>query len=281
MSESKKILRPFHKRLHSAGRIRVWSIVISIFGELVQPRKQSISVQELLALTGHVDIEENALRTALSRLAKEGWVEREKQGRLAFYSLSETGKKTFLAASERIYNHSFESPSSDWNLAFFKEPISTVKDPVPVGFTLSRQWQLINREDINKLDSSDVVLFPTKAVDVPDWALDKLVPEALNRQYSELLADLSHLNADPGVIKQLSPLSALVLRYLLIHAWRRLVLRHPLVPQGLLPASWPGAMCHQALCELYPKIVAQSEGWWETPTPEKGTNMLKSRFKAN
>ena len=281
MSDSKKILRPFHKRLHSAGRIRVWSIVISIFGELVQPRKQSISVQELLALTGHVDIEENALRTALSRLAKEGWVEREKKGRLAFYSLSETGKKTFLAASERIYNHSFESPSSDWNLAFFKEPISNVKDPVPVGFTLSRQWQLINSEDVSKLDNNEVVLFPTEAVDVPDWALDKLVPEALNRQYSELLSDLSHLNANSGVIKQLSPLSALVLRYLLIHAWRRLVLRHPLVPQGLLPATWPGAMCHQALCELYPRLVAQSEGWWETPTPAKGTKMLKSRFKAN
>ncbi len=280
MSDSKKILRPFHKRLHSAGRIRVWSIVISIFGELVQPRKQSISVQELLALTGHVDIEENALRTALSRLAKEGWVEREKQGRLAFYSLSETGKKTFLAASERIYNHSFESPSSEWNLAFFKEPISTAKDPVPVGFTLSRQWQLINSEDVSKLGNNEVVLFPTEAVDVPDWALDKLVPETLNRQYSELLADLSHLNADSSAIRKLSPLSALVLRYLLIHAWRRLVLRHPLVPQGLLPPSWPGAMCHQALCELYPELVAQSEGWWETPTPAKGTQLLESRFKA-
>lgn len=280
MSESEKILRPFYKRLHGAGRMRVWSIVISIFGELVQPRKQSISVQELLALTGHVGIEENALRTALSRLAKEGWVERKKQGRLAFYSLSDTGIETFLAASERIYNHSFESPSLEWNLAFFKEPQSANKDNLPVGFSLSRQWQLINQEDISKLKKHEVMLFPTQAVDVPNWALDKLVPETLNHQYSELMADLSQLKKNPKAIESLSPLSALVLRYLLIHAWRRLVLRHPLVPQGLLPPSWPGAICHRTLCELYPRLIVQSEGWWEISTPKSGATLLQSRFKA-
>ncbi len=280
MSDHHPLLQPFHTRLHSAGRMRVWSVVISIFGELVQPRQQSISVQELLALTRHIGIEENAVRTALSRLAKEGWVERRKQGRLAFYALSESGKKTFLAASERIYSHSFESPSASWNLAFFKDPPSAVKDHLPVGFALSRQWQLVNDDDASKLHQADVMLFPTEPVDVPSWALDKLVPESLNRHYTELLSDLAHLNSHPDDIAKLSSLSAMTLRFLLIHAWRRLVLRHPLVPQGLLPSSWPGAACHEIICKLYPRLVNQSEGWWEVPTPKSGLTSLEIRFKS-
>lgn len=278
MSEPDALLEPFLKRLHGSGRLRVWSVVISIIGDLVQPRQQTISVQELLALTGHAGIEENAVRTALSRLAKEGWVVRRKDGRHAFYGLSDSGKTSFLAATERIYSHSFVSQSSQWNLGYFNIPVSYVKDEMPLGFTLSKHWQLINDEDAHHFSDSDNMLFPTTAVDAPDWVLENLLPDNLAKHYRDFLMDIKPLTEDRDAIKRMSPLCALTARFLLIHAWRRMVLRHPLMPQGLLPSEWPGTTCHDAICSIYPQLVARSEQWWEVPTADSGIALLKARF---
>lgn len=280
MSGTDPLLKPLLTRLHGSGRLRVWSVVISIFGDLVQPRQQTISVQELLALTGHAGIEENAVRTALSRLAKEGWVERHKDGRHAFYALSDSGKKAFLAATERIYSHSFVSQSAQWNLGYFKNPVGDAKNDMPLAFTLSKHWRLINDEDAHHFSGSSHMLFPTSAVDTPDWVLENLLPEKLTKHYRDLLVDIAPLINSRDSIGHMSPLSAVTTRYLLIHAWRRLVLRHPLMPQGLLPLDWPGSLCHQAICSIYPHLVERSETWWDAPSSKNGVLLLKTRFNA-
>ena len=282
LSTPDPLLQPLLKRLHGAGRLRVGSLVISIFGDLVQPRQQAISVQELLALTSHVGIEENAVRTALSRLSKEGWVERHKDGRHAFYALNESGKATFLQATERIYSHSFVSSFSQWNLGYFEDPIGYTKDEMPLGFTLSKHWQLINDEDVHHFaqsrNGSNCMLFPTTAVDTPLWVLDNLLPDALTRHYTDLLADIQPLIEARDALTGLSPLCALTLRFLLIHSWRRIVLRHPLMPQNLLPCDWPGAVCHAHICSIYPQLVNSSEQWWEVATSDVGVSSLRKRF---
>jgi len=273
------LIEPFLRRLHTSGRLRVWSIVVSIFGELVQARDESISVQELLALTKHVGIEESALRTALSRLAKEGWVESHKKGRLAFYALSPAGRETFLAASARIYSASFESRSTRWHLAYFKDSASKESIDASLAFSLSRRWLLMNEENTNDPVLKNAVIFATEPKQMPAWAIENLLPDSLHIRYNELLEDLQPLLASASLKQNLSPLSALAARYLIIHAWRRLVLRHPLVPPRLLPTDWPGAACHQAICRLYPDLVDISERWWQFPTPDKGRILLLDRFK--
>ncbi len=272
-------LEPLLTRLHGNGRLRVWSVVVTIFGDLIQPRQQPLSVKELLALTGPIGIEENALRTALSRLAKEGWVERHKQGRLAFYALSDTGRQTFLAASERIYHHAFTSASPHWYLAKFNG------DPEPAinrsrALNLSRQWQLINEEDRRSVDTNDAMIVKAEALNVPDWAIAQMVPQTLTDHYHQLLSDLVHFRDNDKVITSLSPASAMAARILLVHAWRRLVLRHPLMPQRLLPDDWPGLLCHKCICSCYPTLVAQAEPWWSEPTNEAGLALLRSRFNS-
>jgi len=278
MSKVDPLLEPLLARLHSEGRLRVWSMVISIFGDLVQPRQQPISVQELLSLTGHAGIEENAVRTALSRLAKEGWVKRYKEGRKAFYALSDSGKTVFLAATERIYSDSFVSLSSRWNLAYFNTPESHTKNKIPLGFTLSKHWQLINDEDVHHFSDENSMLFPTSAVEAPDWVIENLLPENLAKHYRDFLTDIKPLTEDAQAIQLMSPLCAITSRFLLIHAWRRMVLKHPLMPQGLLPPDWPGAICHEAVCSIYPELVKRSEQWWDTPTSKAGISLLETRF---
>jgi len=60
---------------------------------------------------------------------------------------------------------------------------------------------------------------------------------------------------------------ARVTRVLLVHFWRRLVLRYPAIEAPL--DDWPLAHAHRALADLYPQLLRMSDG-----APE-----CKTRFK--
>jgi phenylacetic acid degradation operon negative regulatory protein len=61
--------------------------------------------------------------------------------------------------------------------------------------------------------------------------------------------------------EELSDSDAFTARILLIHHYRRVVLRDPLLPAALLPRDWPGRAA-RALCgEIYRELLAASEQW--------------------
>ena len=60
-------LVPLINTLRAEGRLRVWSLVITAFGDLVQHRGGAVSSARLNVLLGRIGVEPGALRTALSR----------------------------------------------------------------------------------------------------------------------------------------------------------------------------------------------------------------------
>ena len=59
----------------------------------------------------------------------------------------------------------------------------------------------------------------------------------------------------------LSPAEAFFVRTLLIHEYRKVLLRDPNLPQALLPAGWPGLQARR-LCEsLYGQLLTSSEAF--------------------
>jgi len=112
---------------------------------------------------------------------------------------------------------------------------------------------------------------------MPDWVKDQLIPQSLSDNY-QTLHDLLQ-SIDVAETAKLSPLEAIALRFITIHFWRRLALRHPLLPQGLSNSSWVGCKAHAQVKALYANIIDTSEKWWETPTTEKGLKHLQQRFQ--
>ncbi|MEL7467363.1 MAG: PaaX family transcriptional regulator C-terminal domain-containing protein [Pseudomonadota bacterium] len=265
-------LAPFIAALH-AGRLRVWSIVVTIFGDCIQPRGGRAAMAELQAIAERMGIEGGALRTAMSRLARDGWVERTREGRNSFYTLSERGRAVFTPATRQIYRARFADADAPWLIA-----ISQNGGPDPDGPSLSlgRQVTLIAPEDAAGCRAAgDLVLSATPA-EVPAWVCDAAFDADLAGGYRSL-ADLI-ATVRPEDASALPPLDALALRVMLIHAWRRLTLRHPVPPAGLVAADWPGEACHTALARLYPALVETSETWWPTATPDDGQQTLATRF---
>ena len=83
----------------------------------------------------------------------------------------------------------------------------------------------------------------------------------------------------------LSEVDAFTARILLIHHYRRVVLRDPLLPTALLPADWPGRAA-RALCgDIYRALLPASEQWLDRhgtneagPLPPAGAGLMR-RFE--
>src|SRR4051812_31526021 len=93
---------------------RTGSIVITLFGDAIVPRGGSVWLGSLLEFFKTLDIDSGVVRTAMSRLAGDGWLEREKIGRNSFYRLATKGRQTFDAAVTHVYNPQI----ADWTGRF-------------------------------------------------------------------------------------------------------------------------------------------------------------------
>src|SRR5260221_6094337 len=80
------------------------SIVITVFGDAIVPRGGSVWLGTLLEFFEALDIDSGVVRTAMSRLAADGWLERNKIGRNSFYRLANKGRQTFAPPTPHIYH---------------------------------------------------------------------------------------------------------------------------------------------------------------------------------
>src|ERR1700737_4572524 len=90
------------------------SIVITGFGDAIVPRGGSVWLGTLLEFFKSLDIDSGVVRTAMSRLAADGWLERNKVGRNSFYRIVTKGRQTFDTATRHIY----DPPPSEWTGRF-------------------------------------------------------------------------------------------------------------------------------------------------------------------
>jgi phenylacetic acid degradation operon negative regulatory protein len=88
-----------------------------------------------------------------------------------------------------------------------------------------------------------------------------------------------------GSPEEVSEENAFLVRTLLIHDVRRLLLRDPQLPESLLPATWPGSRARHLCRDLYRKLLALSERHLDTnvrlssgSTPH-ASRALVSRFE--
>ncbi len=221
--------------------------MISLFGDLFQEEGQAIDGPILSAIMAGLDVRPEAARVALHRLRNDGWIISEKSGRISSHSLSAKGRAESAAASPRIYADP-TLDNGDWQLIVTED----AGDPVGADFT-----QLAPRVFVGamraKPPSGAIVLTVDAA---PNWVRDQVAPQAQQQGYENLLAALDQLQADLPPPSALSAVNIAVLRCLIVHNWRRLVLKHPKLPGALVDPDGAPHRCHVAVSELlsrYPR----------------------------
>ena len=83
---------------------RTGSLIITFYGDAILPRGGSVWLGTLMAFLERLEIEGGVVRTAVSRLAADGWLDRDKVGRKSFYKLAKPGQERFQSGVEHVYN---------------------------------------------------------------------------------------------------------------------------------------------------------------------------------
>jgi len=246
---------------------RTGSIAITVFGDAIVPRGGSVWLGTLLKFFEALDIDGSVVRTAMSRLAADGWLKREKVGRNSFYRLAASGRRTFEAATRHIY----DPPPSDWSGRFellligkagdrdasrealrnagFGSPLPGVW-VAPSGVPIPEEAALAIRLEVSAEDESGRRLLSES------WPLDRTADA-----YLKFMKAFEPLRSWLGRRARLSELEAFTARILLIHHYRRVVLRDPLLPLALLPRNWPGNAARTLCGEIYRAVLPASEQW--------------------
>lgn len=241
-------LGPQITALHNQGRLRVWSMVITVFGDLVQHRGGVISTARLGRILGRVGVEQGALRTALSRLGRDGWVQSERTGRTSRYRLSAQGLGRFAPATTRIYAPPRDEPVTRWAIALRTGPTG-------------RQEATLSPED--EVAAGADCLVAGEILQISDAYRASLLSAEHRAALVALAMDVEALADNPG----LCPLDAAAARVLLIHRWRRIVLRFPEIPFSLMPANTPLADPRRAVAEAYARLTPEAEAWLDSDPP--------------
>src|ERR1700744_2756383 len=246
---------------------RTGSIAITVFGDAIVPRGGSVWLGTLLAFFETLGTEGGVVRPAMSRLAADGWLERTKVGRNSFYRLVKKGRQTFEAATRHIY----DPPPSDWTGRFELlligngEDRDTAREALKnagFGSPIPGVWVAPSGVPIPDQASGAIRL----EVSAEDESGRRLLAESwpLQRTADAYLKFMKTFEPLRGWILRrevLSDADAFTARILLIHHYRRVVLRDPLLPETLLPKDWPGRAARQLCGEIYRGLLPLSEQW--------------------
>lgn len=269
---------------------RTGSIVITLFGDAIVPRGGSVWLGTLLEFFKTLEIDSGVVRTAMSRLASDGWLERERIGRNSFYRLADKGRQTFDAAVTHVYN----PQSPDWTGRFELLLITNGTDrdasrqalkDAGFGSPLPGVWVAPSGVPVPAEADAAIRL----EVSAEDDSGRRLLSESwpLQRTADAYLRFIKTFEPLRGWLDRREPLSdpdAFTARILLIHHYRRVVLHDPLLPSVLLPSDWPGRAARQLCGEIYRGLLGPSEQWLDRygsnetgplPAPAKE---LKRRF---
>src|SRR3954467_1135302 len=224
---------------------RTGSIVVTLFGDAIVPRGGSVWLGTLLKFFEQLDIDASVVRTAMSRLTADGWFERNKVGRNSFYRLVQSGRQTFDIATKHIYG----PPASDWTGRFESLLIGNGGDRdaarealknAGFGSPLPGVWVAPSGVPVPEEAAGAIRL----EVSAEDDSGRRLLSESwpLDRTADAYLKFMKTFEPLRGWVERgrLSEAEAFTARILLIHHYRRVVLRDPLLPAALLPRGRPG-----------------------------------------
>lgn len=254
------------ERLHARGRPRVWSLVITMFGDAVVPRGGRVALATLQEVMERLRVEPGALRTAMSRLAGDRWVTRERQGRNSFFSLDARGRHAFDLATRRIYAGGPPRWDGNWTVAIAAPGAdAAATDLAGLGFVRVNGGVHLRPETAEAPQANDVLsgmlVIHGNSAEHPQ-TLGALWPSReIADAYRAFVAAFRPLHRALEGGAAASPLDAMAARTLLIHDWRRIVLRDPGLPRSLLPRDWPGEEARSLARAVYGVLAAPSEAW--------------------
>ena len=229
------------------------SLLMTFFGAFLRRLGGWIAVADLVALMGDLELDEQAVRSAVSRLKRRGVIAPERRGSAAGYRLTPRGAAILEAGDGRIFGRDGEAPAG-WLLVVFSIPeahralrhkLRTRLQWLGLGTVAAGVWiapaqaEAEVRRTVQDLGlDGHVELFRGDHLGHGDavaawWDLDAIAAEY--RAYVTAWEPALARNGRP------SGPAAFAGHVRHLDAWRRIPFHDPGLPAAALPADWPGA----------------------------------------
>lgn len=258
------------------------SLVMTIFGDSIVPHGGTVWLGSLIELLAPLGVNDRLVRTSVFRLAQEGWLASQRDGRRSSYAVPASAQGRFTRAYRRVYAPPQRQWDGNWTLVLSgngnvsaAERGALRKELLWEGYSLVSPGVFGHPSgDADTLDdllvrtgTQDKVFVcqgasmpgvrhgrPLRELIVDGWDLGGVIDG-----YEQFIAQFQPLRAllDGGPAPE--PEQAFVIRTLLMHAYRRVQLHDPHLPVELLPEPWPGAKAYELARRLYLLVYEAAE----------------------
>ncbi len=259
--------------------IRGGSLIMSIYGDAIEPRGGVVWLGSLINLLEPLGLNQRLVRTSIFRLAKDGWLASDQCGRRSYYKISTAGLRRFQVAFNRVYGELHPPWQGQWDIlmtAALDQDSRTVlkKELSWQGFASVSSGVLAHpncdelelRNTLKELKVLDRVIHMKSQLQGDNatdtlqnlvarwWGLAELSEQyqAFNNLFNPILQQLN-TSAEPD------PQACFLLRTLLIHQYRRILLKDPHLPQQLLPSDWVGGAARELCQAIYTLVYRSAE----------------------
>ena len=254
-------------------------MVMTLYGDVFASRGLAVWLGSLIQLLEPFGISSRQVRTSVFRLSSDKWFDIERIGRRSYYGLSTDGLQRVQHAGKRIYEFSATKWDGYWTLVFIdaKWKLSARqklrRELLWDGFgqlapnifahprtdhqSFTEIVQACQAEaHVTLLKASSLETYSRKPlIDLMQQTYDLSHIDAAWRQFIKRFASLT------AKASTLSPAESFYVRTLLIHEYRRILLRDPNLPDELLPESWSGLEARQLCQALYQDVKQASEAY--------------------
>lgn len=274
-------LHDWPQRYMAQNTPRSKSVVMTLFGDVILPHGGALWLGSLIRLLAPFGISDRLVRTSVYRLAEEGWLSAQREGRRSLYTLRPTAARRFEHAYKRIYAPTYLAWNKQWTHIL---TLPTMLNPAqrallrkellwegfgavsPTAFIhpnpdtetlndLLARLKLKNKVFVSSLTPSETIASrPFSDLVVQCWDLDTITAD-----YEQFLHWFSPL---PELIRaqaSIDPELAFVLRTLMIHEFRRVQLHDPQLPIDLLPQNWAGKAAYELCRDIYRLLYKKAD----------------------
>ena len=272
------LIRRFRRRPDASAR----TLLVTVFGDSVVPHGGEVWIGSLLRLVEPLGVSERLVRTSLHRLVGEGILVTRRHGRRSFYSVAPAARHEFREADRRIYHPRGGDPwDGRWTVVVETNGVAA---PARAAMRQQLAWlgfgSLGPPVHVSPLDHvaelgellSDLGLSGQVAVfrgDVPsttglsDGDLARVISADLDalepawQAFLRTFRPVAEAGAAGGAGVEAE--SAFLARTLLVHAYRRVVLREPELPADLWPVDWVGDAAYEVAARCYHTLAGPAE----------------------
>lgn len=233
------------------GWVNARSALFDLYGDHLRSRGGQAPVAALVRLLAPLGIHPPAVRTAVSRMVRQGWLRPERLPGGPGYALTARASRWLDEAAKRIYSRGDLPWDGQWHLLVLAHvPERARRERVRAALTYLGYAPV----------GAATWISPRPAAGLPTLlAAEQLLAEQFQARYqgeaAALLARAWDLDAlglayrkwldwATGMVAEIGPgapdETVFARRSTLVHEWRKFLFSDPGLPAALLPAHWPG-----------------------------------------